>query len=199
MTDLQLERWMGKFGDDYTKRNPLSEALIKKRAEVLRQIIEPLRPVGIIEIGCNMGINLGALLTFLPFPNFVCGVEPNEVARRVAEVSNLKVFPDCGQNLKFPDEFADMVFTSGVLIHCALGEAEKIVREMRRVSKKYLLFLEYFNKTDEEIEYRGETRLLWKRNWPDHFKAWGLGKQISCGFAGKDQGFDDVHWWVYKK
>lgn len=199
MTDPQLERWMGKFGDDYSKRNVLSESLIKKRAEVLKQIIEPLRPVGIIEIGCNMGFNLGAILTFLPFPNFVCGVEPNDRARRVAEISNLKVFPDCGQNLKFPDEFADILFTCGVLIHCELGEAGKIVREMCRVSKKYLLFMEYFDKADEEIEYHGEGGLLWKRNWPDHFKAWGLRKQISCGFAGKDQGFDDVHWWVYKK
>jgi len=190
---------MGKFGDDYTKRSTISESLLKRRAETLKQIIDPLRPMGIVEIGCNIGINLVAISIFLAFPNWVCGVEPNERARRIAEISNMKVYPDSGQNLKFLDEFADLLFTCGLLIHCELGEAEKIVREMMRVSKKYLLFMEYFNKIDEEIDYQGENGLLWKRNWPEHFKAWGLGKQVSCGFAGKARGFDDVHWWVYKK
>ena len=196
---FQLQKWMGEFGNAYTKRNIPTESLIKGRIEVLKQIIEPLNPMGIIEVGCNIGINLVAIHSFLGFPNWACGVEPNERARRTAEIGNIKVYPDCGHDLKFVDDFADLVFTVGVLIHCELGEAEKIVREMSRVSKKYLLFMEYFNKVDEEIEYRGETGLLWKRNWPEHFKAWGLGKQISCGFAGKHQGFDDVHWWVYKK
>lgn len=195
----QINAWIGKFGDDYTKRNVPTESLIKGRIEVLKQIIEPLKPMGIIEIGCNIGINLIAIGTFLRLPNWLCGIEPNERARRIAEIGNLKVYSDYGHALKFVDKFADLLFTCGVLIHCELGEAEKIVVEMVRVSKKYLLFMEYFNKTDEEIEYRGEKGLLWKRNWPEHFKTWGLNKQISCGFAGKHQGFDDVHWWVYKK
>ncbi len=200
--NLQLDAWTGKFGDEYTKRNPISPELIQKRAKTLENIIKPLAPVSILEVGCNIGLNLIACLSFMRPPAVLAGVEPNLRARRVAEMSGMqifKVFPDAGQELGFFDSFFDLILTCGVLIHCELGEAEKIVGEMRRVSKKYLLFMEYFNKTDEEIEYQGEKGLLWKRNWPDHFKAWGLSKQISCGFAGKQQGFDDIHWWVYKK
>ncbi len=197
--NIQLEKWIGDFGNEYTKRNLLSESLVKKRAGTLKQIIEPLKPLGIIEVGCNLGLNLAALSTFVPFPNFICGVEPNERARRAVELGGMKVFPDCGQDLRFMDEFADLVFTVGVLIHCQIEEVQKIVGEMRRVSRKYLLFMEYFNKTDEEVEYQGLKGMLWKRNWPEHFKLWDLEKQISCGFAGKDQGFDNVYWWVYKK
>ncbi len=198
----QLERWAGKFGDNYTLRNNITPELIKKRGDILKTIIAPLNPINVLEVGCNIGINLIAMMSFMRPPSVLCGVEPNEKARRIASMSGInvfQVFPDCGQDLQFLDNFFDLVFCCGVLIHCELEEAGKIVKEMQRVSRKHLLFMEYFNKTDEEIEYRGEKGLLWKRNWPDHFKAWGLGKQISCGFAGKQQGFDDVHWWVYKK
>ncbi len=198
----QLDAWTGAFGDEYTKRNLISPELIKKRTKTLSAIIKPLNPASVLEVGCNMGLNLISCLGFLQLPAVVAGVEPNQKARRIAEMSGMqafKVFPDVGQNLGFFDEFFDLVFTSGVLIHCELSEAEKVAKEMLRVARKYVLFMEYFNKADVEIEYRGVKGLLWKRNWPEHFRTWGFGKQISCGFAGKEQGFDDVHWWVYKK
>ncbi len=199
---MQLEQWTGEFGDNYTKRNFLSPELIKKRSKKFEEIIKPLIPVSLLEVGCNIGLNLIACLSFMRPPAVLAGVEPNQKARRVAEMSGMqafKIFSDVGQNLNFFDGFFDIVLTCGVLIHCELSDAEKISREMLRVARKYVLFMEYFNKADEEIEYRGIKGLLWKRNWPEHFKNWGFGKQISCGFASKEQGFDDVHWWVYKK
>ena len=156
-------------------------------------------PVGVLEVGCNIGGNMVALLTFMQLPGYVVGVEPNDRARRVAEMSGMKVFPDIGQDLLFFDNFFDLVFCCGVLIHCDLKEAEKIAHEMYRISKRHILFMEYFSEKDQEVEYRDQKGLLWKRNWPEHFKAWGLGKQVSLGFASKNQGFDDVNWWVYKK
>ena len=195
----QLDRWTGTFGDDYTQRNKVSQELIQKRAETLYKIISPLMPVSILEVGCNYGTNLMACLPFMQPPAVMVGVEPNEKARRIAEIGGLNVYPDCGQDLHFFSDHFDLVFTCGVLIHCELEDAEKIVKEMLRVARRHVLFMEYFNKVDEEIEYRGETGLLWKRNWPEHFRQWGLGKQVSCGFANASQGFDDVHWWVYKK
>lgn len=198
----QLAAWTGEFGNNYTQRNQINPELIKKRAKTLEIIIKPLTPVSILEVGCNIGINLIACLPFMRPPAVVAGVEPNLKARRIAEITGMqafRVFPDIGQNLEFFDSFFDLVFTCGVLIHCELSDAEKAAKEMLRVAKKQVLFMEYFNKTDMEMEYQGIKGLLWKRNWPEYFKSWGFGKQISCGFAGKDQGFDDVHWWIYKK
>lgn len=190
------------FGDEYTTRNQVTPELVKKRSKTLAAIIKPLAPASILEVGCNIGINLISILPWMPSPSVVVGVEPNEKARRVAEITGMqvfKVFPDSGQKLHFFDNFFDIVFTCGVLIHCDLSDAEKMAREMLRVARRYVLIMEYFNKQDQEIEYQGLKDLLWKRNWPEHLRSWGYGKQISCGFAGKDQGFDDVHWWVYKK
>ena len=198
----QLAAWIGEFGDEYTQRNRLTPELIQKRTKVLESIIKPLNPASVLEVGCNIGLNMIACLPFMRPPAVISGVEPNLKARRVAEMTGMqafKVFPDVGQKLEFFDNFFDVVFTCGVLIHCELTDAEKIAKEMLRVARKYVFFMEYFNKVDMEIEYHGIKGLLWKRNWPEHFKDWGYGKQISCGFSGKEQGFDDVHWWVYKK
>lgn len=176
--------------------------VLQKRSRTLESIIRPLAPVSILEVGCNVGFNLIACLSFMRPPCVLAGVEPNQKVRRIAEMSGMqafKVFPDVGQDLQFFDNFFDLVFTCGVLIHCDLPDAEKIAREMLRVARKNILIMEYFNKDDVEVEYRGIKGLLWKRNWPEKLKSWGYGKQVSCGFAGKEQGFDDVHWWVYKK
>jgi len=175
---------------------------MKKRAKVFETILKPFNPVSVLEVGCNIGINLISCLTFMFPPAVVAGVEPNRKARRIAEIVGMqafKVFEDIGQNLDFYDSYFDVVFSCGVLIHCDLRDAEQVAKEMLRVARKYVLFMEYFNKKDEEVEYRGVKGLLWKRNWPEYFRSWGFGKQVSCGFAGKDKGFDDVHWWVYKK
>jgi SAM-dependent methyltransferase len=204
---IQLEKWAGYFGNDYTRRSLLSYETLVKRSMSFGTIFELLRaeptvkydPASVLEVGCNIGINLLALKPHIFSPGVIVGVEPNEIARRIAILNGVTVFPDCGQELSFLDGFFDLVFSCGMLIHCELEDAEKIVSEMKRVSSRLLMFLEYFATEDEEIPYRGETNLCWRRPWPTHFEKWGLGVPSFSGVLPIECGFDNVHWWIYKK
>ncbi len=199
--DSQLERWTRDFGNDYTRRSMLSPDILFKRSIAFGTIFGKLEndPISVLEVGCNIGGNLLALKPHVLPPGVIIGVEPNERARRIAVINGTFVFPDSGQELNFQDSFFDLVFTCGVLIHCELGEAEKIVWEMKRVSKRLLMFMEYFAETDEEIPYRKETEMLWRRPWPLHFQNWGLGNPIMSGFLTPEEGFDNVTLWIYQK
>lgn len=156
-------------------------------------------PTSILEVGCNIGGNLLALKPHVFPPGILIGVEPCERARRLGLINGLTIFPDCGQELHFLDDFFDLVFCCGVLIHCELEEAQKIVGEMNRVSKRLLMFMEYWNEDDVEVPYRKETNLLWTRPWSKHFKAWGLGEPMFGGFLNQEMGFDNVTFWIYSK
>ncbi len=192
---------MGNFGNDYTRRSLLTPDILFNRSIALGNILAQLKddPTSILEVGCNIGGNLLALKPHIFPPGVIIGVEPCERARRIGLINGLTIFSDCGQELHFMDNFFDLVFTCGVLIHCQIEEARKIVEEMNRVSKRLLMFMEYWHEEDEEIPYRKEIELLWRRPWDKHFKNWGLGYPILKGFLNKEMGFDNVNFWIYSK
>ncbi len=197
----QLDKWTGDFGNAYIRRSMLTADVVMKRCLTFRNIFYSFshEPTSVLEVGCNIGSNLIALKPFIRPPHLLVGIEPNERARRIAQLGGVNVFPDCGQSINFNDDFFDMVFTCGVLIHCTLEEAEKVVNEMNRVSNRALMFMEYLCDEDKELPYRNDSNLLWKRPWPKHFKAWGLGEPLLSGYAGAEDGFDMINWWVYPK
>ena len=68
-----------------------------------------------------------------------------------------------------------------------------------RVSKKYIITIEYFSDKPTEIEY-GDV-LLKKRDygsiWLDNFSNISL---VGYGFFWKRiTGLDNVHWWIFEK
>jgi pseudaminic acid biosynthesis-associated methylase len=195
----QLEYWTGRFGTEYSKRNPVTLEIVEKRGEFFKKVLDKLKPVGILEVGCNVGLNLASIGMIVKVPNYVVGVEPNEPSRRAAEISGLRVYPDFGQDLKFADESFSLVFTCGVLIHLDESSITKVIREMIRVSRKYLLFIEYYSETDLEVEYHGMKNMLWKRNWPKWLEACGVTKKVDSGVLPRSTGFDNCHWWIYEK
>ena len=72
-------------------------------------------------------------------------------------------------DIPFKDNYFDLVFTSGVLIHIAPKNLTKAIKEIIRVSNKYIFGFEYFSEKCEEIEYRGNKNKLWKNNFPKLF------------------------------
>jgi len=197
----QLERWTGYFGNEYTRRSLLTPGMLFDRAMTFKALFTQMRgdPTSVLEVGCNIGGNLLSMKPLVNPPAVLVGVEPCERARRIGQLNGLTIYPDCGQDLNFLDDFFDLVFTCGVLIHCELEAAREIVCEMNRVSKRLLMFMEYYGERDEEMAYRDEKKLLWKRPWDKHFKEWGLGDPISFGLLKKDSGFDDVTFWLFNK
>ena len=199
-TQKPVEAWKGEFGDAYVDRNAATAEHIANVEQAFREIFSKAAvppPASILEIGANIGNNLRALKKFTDAE--LTAVEPNAKARdRLVEDGVLpaeRIFDAFATDLPFEDNSAHLVFTSGVLIHVPPADLETAYREMHRVSKRYLLSIEYFSPQPVEIPYRGHDGMLFKRDfgglWLDLFPDL---EPIANGFFWKrTTGLDDLN------
>jgi len=174
----QSERWGDDFGEQYTKRNPNSpeemQALYHERFGIERTamneefLADVPRSARILEVGCNVGIQLN-LLSCMGFENLY-GIEVNRYAIDKSHEVNrgLTVYPLYGTalDLPFKDGWFDLVYTSGVLIHVSPDDIATVMREMARCSNRWVWGFEYFTEEGyREILYRGRTNMLWKTDF----------------------------------
>lgn len=179
MTDnnnLQLNNWIEKFGKEYTDRNNLSleelEKLYKENYGFTRTELNTLfldkidRSKKILEIGSNIDIQL-LCLQKMGFKNLY-GIEPQEYVVWLSKdrTKNINIIKGDAFDIPFKDEFFDIVFTSGVLIHIHKQNIKKAIREIYRCSNRYIWGFEYYADKYTEILYRGQKNLLWKANFP---------------------------------
>ena len=202
----QSALWRGDFGDNYVDRNTASENAIQSRVKAYQEIFGHLgeaQPRSLLEVGCNVGINLRALRQLTDAP--LHAVEPNAKARKVLVDEGVlpadRLFDALATDIPLDDGAVELVFTSGVLIHIPPHALEQAYREMHRVSSRYLLTIEYFSPTPETIPYRGETEALFRRDfgglWLDMFDDL---KPVANGFFWKrTTGLDDLTWWLFEK
>ena len=103
-------------------------------------------------------------------------------------------------NIPFKNGFFDLVFTCCVLIHINLNDLPDAMDEIYRVSKEYILSIEYYSEEETSIKYRGNEDLLWKRNFSKHFlQRYPDLVLVSEGYFDKSDGFDNSNWWLFKK
>lgn len=167
----QIDFWKSEFGDEYTKRNSGDwDDFYKKqwgisRTELNSEFLENIpKDAKILEVGCNRANQLETLEK-QGFTN-LWGLEINKTALNIARNNkNLNIVEGSGFDIPFKDNFFDVVFTSGVLIHISPENINKIISEVHRVSKKYIWGFEYFSENCEEIDYRGNDNKLWKNNF----------------------------------
>lgn len=206
MTERQLDAWRGEFGRNYLARNDdHSEADLVPRAAALRTVLEacPAPPASILEVGANIGRNLMALARLTDAALY--GVEPFEPAyRRMATLMGDRLAGAAvatGQALPFADGAIDLVFTSGVLIHVAPVELARMMEEVVRVARRFVWCNEYFAKRPEEVAYRGEEGLLFKRDFGRLYLERHPGlRPVAQGFLwSATSPFDDTTWWLFEK
>ena len=201
-----LSAWTGAFGDAYTARNVADHARIEQRIAMWCRVLRPISsapPASCLEIGANVGINLRALQSFHKLDAYA--LEPNIKARNVLVQDRVlppdRVLDGTAEQIDLPDDSIDLVFTSGVLIHVAPERLDAAYREMHRVARRYLLTIEYFASEPEQKAYRGESGLLFKRDfgalWLDLYPALSL---VDYGFFWKRvTGLDNLTWWLFAK
>jgi len=194
----QLDLWRSDFGRAYTDRN-LHGFLERKTA--FQTMIGDLEVNEILEVGCNQAGNLAVLAGLQP--NYhLTGVEPNDYARSLApnEDERIRVLPGTAFELPFLDATFDLVFTSNVLIHIALADLPLAMQEIYRVSRRYILAIEYYAEQETEIFYRGHTSSLWKRDFRKHFEDLYPSLRLQRhGIWDMSVGFDDSTWWLWEK
>lgn len=116
----------------------------------------------ILEVGCNVGNNL----SFFPSTFEIYGLDMNENALRKARNKYPSFIFDKGSILKipYPDSHFDLVFTRGVLIHIHQDDMIQAIKELFRVSKKWIVNLEYFGVDNKMIKWKRGDNLLWYRD-----------------------------------
>ena len=167
----QEEFWAGTFGNEYTLRNTGDwDAFYKEtwgitRTELNEQFLSSLKKDALIlEVGCNRGYQLNVLQE-QGFTN-LWGIDINKNALILArENKNLNIVEGSAFDLPFKDNFFDLVFTSGLLIHISPDDMPSVMNELYRVTKRFIWSFEYFSEDCVEIEYRGNKNQLWKNNF----------------------------------
>lgn len=122
--------------------HPHRKFLIKK--------ISRYSPSTILEIGCNCGPNLYLLSKKFPEMKLV-GIDINKEAIRTGEslfnkedIINVELLCKKADMLdRFLDKSFDVVFTDALLLYIGPDKIESIIKEMIRISRKTLIFLEW--------------------------------------------------------
>jgi pseudaminic acid biosynthesis-associated methylase len=192
------ELWAGEFGDAYVERN---RAVGEHRATFWNSIIGRYPVKRVLEVGCNLGTNLGPIAATIPAQN-VYGIDINLKALAALHHALPQVNAVWGsaRELPFRDCWFDLTFTMGVLIHQPDSALPLVMAEIVRCSKRYILCGEYFSAEAIEVAYRDQPRSLFKRDYGCLYKE--LFPELSLldtGFLSKEQGWDDVTYWLYEK
>jgi len=173
---FQEENWGGEHGDEYNKRNPQTIEEMDKlytenygsvtRSDLNNEFLDDLpRNIKILEVGANVGAQLDGLQK-MGFKNLY-GIDINETALETlkANLKDINVVLASALEIPFEDNYFDLVFTSGVLIHISPDNVKTAMKEIARCSKKYVWGFEYFAESYTEIPYRGKNNLLWKADF----------------------------------
>ena len=126
----------------------------------------------ICEVGCNIGNNLSDF----PKNSQVYGFDMSEYALEKAKNRYPSFKFEVGNINKIPIEnsFFDLVFTRGVFIHIPSSEIDAGLKEMIRVSKKWIMNLEYFGQEENMIKWSRGDELLWYRNMKERWSNYDV-------------------------
>ena len=150
------------FWNKYTDEN--ESTYNQEFAKFIRDLVTSLRSDSVLEVGCNTGNDLKEF----PENVEVNGIDLNDHALEIAKqkLPSFKFKKGSILDIPFEDSSIDFVFTHNLLNYIPNEEMEKAIKEMFRVSKKYILTCELFDENESPLE--GETQ-SWKRNI---YKRW---------------------------
>lgn len=205
MTTYKTEQeqfWAGDFGTSYAERNQ-SQALLAANISFFSRVIHRTGALdSVTEFGANVGMNLRAIAALLPAAR-LHAVEINPSACvQLRQLPNVEVTE--GSFLDRRDEGeADLAFVKGVLIHVSPARLADAYAALERTSKRWVLIAEYYNPTPVEVDYRGHSGRLFKRDFAGEFlgtnPAWRL---VDYGFLyRRDPVFpqDDITWFLLRR
>lgn len=171
----QMSAWLTEFGKKYTDRSiftveELDSLYLKMygttRTTMNREFLDKIDcSAKILEVGSNVGNQL-QLLQKMGFENLY-GIELQAYAVELSKTKTkgINIIQGSAFDIPFKNNYFDLVFTSGVLIHIAPADIELALKEVNRCAKKYIWGFEYFTPQYTEIDYRGQKELLWKANF----------------------------------
>lgn len=197
MQTSQLNLWRSEFGRDYTDRNDREKP---ERVTSWQRVIEGIAPVRALEVGCNVGWNLEYLRRLGIAELYGIESQLYAVERARWRGPQFGVVHGTAFDLPFKDGWFDLAFTSGVLIHISPDTIDAALDEIYRVSRRWIVAIEYDAPTEKEISYRGHAGALWKR---DHGALWQRRfpdlREVRRIELRADDGYDDCTAHLFEK
>lgn len=195
--------WAGEFGDAYISRNN-SDQLLASNLNLFSKILERTgRLSSVIELGCNVGMNLKALASLSPTSK-IRGIDINQTAVDTLSGQHAEFDLKCGSILEPLDfEKSTMTFTKGVLIHINPDYLSAVYQNLYEKSERFICLIEYYNPSPVTINYRGHDDRLFKRDFcKDLTDQYPDLRLIDYGFCYRnDETFpqDDLTWFLLEK
>jgi pseudaminic acid biosynthesis-associated methylase len=190
--------WGGEFGDQYVERN---RDAARPRAPFWNELLAEIQVRRVLEVGCNVGANLVWIADRVPHDG-VYGIDVNRtaLAHLRTQLPDINALWSPARELPFRDGWFDLTFTMGVLIHQPPETLPLVMSEIVRCSRRYVLCGEYKADEPTEVPYRGQTGALFKRDFGSYYQQlFPELRTIKTGFLGRDEGWDDVTYWLFEK
>ena len=201
----QDQFWKSVYASEYIKKNSVFDQTLGVKA--WRKILQNTSDVSkVLECGSNIGRNCGFLNEVLPAAE-ISIIEISKQAFDTLQQNNkLRIKDSFNGSLldaHFFDASYDIVFTMGVLIHINPDMLIKNMQKIYNLSRKYIIFGEYFSSNPETILYQGQSNKHFKRDFGKFFLQNFKVKTVDYGFLWGEEfgaaGFDDVTYWVFEK
>jgi len=171
----QVAAWTGEFGVEYTDRNALSTEQLDasyrqkygiSRTELNQAFVGGMdHSIRILEVGSNVGNQL-LLLQHMGFKRlYGIEVQPYAVELSKMKSKGINIIEGTAFDIPFKDNYFDLVFTSGLLIHISLSDIAPVMNEIRRCTREYIWGFEYYAEESTEVTYRDRENLLWKNDF----------------------------------
>ena len=198
----QEKFWAGEFGDEYLKLNQGLSAVATNIAFFTKVMQRTQKIETFSEFGANIGLNIAAFASVMPKVK-MSAIEINEKA-----VEQLKQFKELtvyhSSILDFvPETCYDFVLIKGVLIHIAPEELLEVYDKLYNSSKRYICIAEYYNPVPVEVQYRGHSGKLFKRDFTgEMLDKYSDLQLVDYGFIyHRDNNFpqDDITWFLLEK
>lgn len=205
MTEHSTEQekfWAGDFGNDYIDRNRIGPLLTARTALWARMLRGCHGVSRVMELGCNIGLNLESLKSIRP-DLALSAIEIN--AKAVEQASRIEgVSVRQGSIIEPFDEPEkhDLTFTSGVLIHINPDYLSVAYRNLVENSRRYVMVVEYYNPAPVVVPYRGNQDRLFKRDFAGEIMDQHGLNLVDYGFVYKRDNWvaqDDINWFLLEK
>jgi spore coat polysaccharide biosynthesis protein SpsF len=187
----------GEFGAQYTDRNRSTDP---RKPTFFHDLFRRHNVRRVLECGSNLGLNLTECTRDPDMEVWGLDIQRRAIREATAMQENGNFVVGSLFELPFRDNFFDLAFTCGVLIHVPPEGLANAVREMHRVSCKYLLCAEYHDEQEVAVPWRGHTNALFRRNYKNVFlDLFPHLEVVDEGYKSAEEGFDRITWQLFRK